>query len=444
MAISLQVKKAHALISLLKDDMGMERQAAATLVSQWLRSDSQEAFASTFLVSAIHHQIYIYRKQSFAKFGISVAIHPANNLKPLKVRLPEFGQIKVGYDMYVFSTIHNDQPEKTLLVRLFNGKIQVHFCNTWQPISAYLDEVDTEPTFALDPAAALNAQFHWWNTTGKSFNFKALPGELRNNIYDWTFGPVAYPFPRDKSRKHSPVYTPDLAITRVSRDIRKEATYRLYSTTVFILNNDRLTQRLLRDTHLRNNVRHVTLALSHSEYFSLFGLQPNHFDLSVCHSRIVTHLRKMNLTTLQIHFQPPSKIAEKPWLEGACQKQVIDHTIKAAWSSIKGHPFELTGSINPCHKQEIEDRFRKARKEFEAWKALKLAATGQTATLREYDEFLEKLAKEPAGGVMLEGGACVDEQAEEMEQDIMSFEDFRDSLRCRCKRNCMKWWKVKA
>lgn len=442
MADSLQAKKLSILISLLQNHMGMERQAAASIVSDWHRSNSPAGFASTFMVQAIQHQIDLFRKQSFAKFGITVAVFPSDGTRSLKVRLPHFGWIQVGHRRYTFATHHNEQPAKSLSVRLFNGTIEVLFCNTWQPVSAYLNEVNTEPTYALSPERAWDAQFRWWKTNGKKFNFMDLPGELRNKIYDNIIGPVVRPFPADRSRKRSLVYTPDLAITRLNRTVRKEANHRLFSTVVFVLENNRLTQRLLHNT-ICTSVRHLTLALSHSEYFSLFGLNPDRIDLSIRHSRVLSHLRDMDLTTLQIHFAPPSKIAEKFWLEGACQKSVIEHTLEAAWASIKGHPLELTGSVNRRQKDKFESRSRKARKEFEAWKALKLAATGEPGSLREYDEYLKKLIAEPVGGVMLEGGACVEEAAE-AQRDVMSFGDFTDSLKCGCKRNCMKEWGVNA
>lgn len=426
-------KQLRSLVNVFERRMGMSSTTARVLALKWLKSNFKEAMMSTFLHKAIEHQIDMFRAQSFAKFGLDIAVYPADGARSYNIWLPLFSTINIGYSSYIFETRHNDDPPKRLRVRLSMGAVEVHFCSSWHPISDYLNEVKTESNYPQTSEIAYDAQFNWWKTTGKSFDIMALPGEIRNAIFDQVFSPVARPYPSDKLRKRRLALKPDMSMMHLNKGLYHESSHRLYQTTTFLVEHGRLMFKLLKNNALRNRLRNVTLTLTNSGYFDFFRFDP--YDAAFPHDYVVHRLRETNLAKLEINIAAPSNIAEKAWLEGACQKTVVDRIFDVAWSSIKGHPVAITGHVEQNQKQAIEARLKAAHEEYEKWSALNEAATGKTSTLREYDAFLEEMNKEPVGGVRLDGEAWAETGAE-VEAVDLSYNDFKDSLKCRCERKC--------
>lgn len=169
MTLAAKEKQLLGIVHLLHDEMGMTYSAAASVGWKWQKSHSKTAFISTSVHAAIEHQIDVYRTQTFTKFSMDIAVYPADDATPIVLELPEVGAVTVGYRTYIFDPRHNDEPLRSMPVRLLRGSIQVRFCRQWQPIAAYLDQISTQLNYELPLQLALDRQFSWWKTNGKAF-----------------------------------------------------------------------------------------------------------------------------------------------------------------------------------------------------------------------------------------------------------------------------------
>lgn len=430
MALATQEKQLLGILHLLRDEMGMSNSAAASLGWKWQKSHSETAFISTLLHAAIEHQIYIYRAQTFAKFNMDIAVYPADDATPIVIELPELGEVTVGYRYYKFDPRHNEERKKCMHLRLDRGSIQARFCRQWQPIAAYLDHISTQLNYELPQQLALDRQFSWWKTNGKAFRIMDLPGELRNTIYDHAFPSEARPFPTSKCRKRGPfgfraANSSHTALMRTDKQLYSEASDRFYLSTPFLIEHASLLNRTLKNRLLQQRLRHLRLTLTHGSYLGLF-----HFNEGPA-TYAKRCLREINLDSLEVRFSPPSMIASRAWLEGACQRTVVDLIIKAAWSSIKGHPVTITGYVKNIQMRELEARLEEEKALFDKWAALKMAGGGGASTLLEYDEFMEELMEQEHGGVRLDGEAWRDE-----ESVGLPLQTLEASLWCSCKTKC--------
>lgn len=436
MPLPARFEQLKSINKFLKHTLGMTKVAAAATTLRWERHDSQAADMSTFIHNAIESQIDDYRKQSFSKFGIEIAVFPPAKAKRQKVYVQHFGNVVVGYHSYEFQPNHNTKPSKTLRVHIFQGTVQVHFCGSWQPVSAYLDEVGTHRTYKDSPQNELDRHYYWWRANGKSFDIMKLPGELRNAIFDSVFPSEARPFPASRCRGRGPMVPtyrhPCTALMRTNRQMRREAGDRFYQMTTFLIEYRQLFSPTLNNRILAERLRHVRLELTHSGYLDLF-----HFEREdETTEPYVTHrLRDLsNLTSLEIHIAPPSRATEKTWLEGACQKTAVDLIVNAAWPSIRGLPVTFTGFIKDNQKKAIQARVQAEKALYDYFKAYSLAS-GNSSFLRDYHEFADKMMAEEQGGVRLDGRAWGDEK-EKAEWECVSGEDLEAALWCSCKTRC--------
>ena len=441
-----KMKSKHMLSvrDLLRNQMGMSDTAASATALRAQRNDPPTAFMRKFLHAAIENQIDEYKKQSFAKFGLDIAVFPTPNGMRLKLLVEHFGEVTVGYHSYTFRPNHNAEPLKTLRVRLFHGGIQVHFCGSWQPISAYLDEISTDWTYPAPQHLELERQYYWWRSNGKSFEITKLPGEICNAIFDFAFPSEAQPFPSSRCLKRGrlvPTYQRSYtALMRTNRQLYQESSDLFYKTTTFSIGHQKLFSKTLDNRFLRDRLRHVRLSLTHSGYLDLFSSKDEDFSTKPC---VKHQLREMsNLTSLVIHINPPSRITEKVWLEGACQKTAVNMIIDAAWPSIKGLPVTITGSVKDSQKKSIEARVRSERTLylfFEAW----CRDVQKSCSLRAYDAWMEGMRAEEQGGVRLDGETCADVRETETETETetlwwknMSTQDLKLDLWCTCEKRC--------
>jgi hypothetical protein len=438
----MQSKHLQSILSLLRDKMGMNHKAASEIANRASKHHPPTAYISTFIHAAVEEQINVYRKQSFAKFGLMISVYPSPKATRMQVSLEHFGKITVGYHSYVFHPNHNEAPAKVVHVRLSQGSIQVYFCGSWHPISAYLDEVNTDWTYPECMELQLDRQYEWWTANGKSFEITTLPGEIRNAIFDFVFPSQARPFPTSKCRNNDHLaptfqcsYT---ALMRTNNQLRQEASDRFYRTTTFSIEHALLLDRTLRNDILRNRLRRVRLSLDHSQYLDLFSSKP----WVISHEPYVNRqLRKMsNLESLEIHFRAPSRIATKTWLEGACQKTAINMIIDAAWPSIKCLPVVISGYVKDSQKKEIEARVQSERDAYAFFEA-QCRAIGKHCSLPVYDAWIEgEMAEEKEqGGVRLDGEpwAAVDAgESEALQWNCMSNQDLREIMWCTCEERC--------
>lgn len=431
-----------SLLGLLRNKLGMSHKTASDIGIHASKLNSPAAYMSTFLHSAIEEQIDEYRKQSFDKFGLEISVYPSRNARRMELAVEYIGEITVGYHSYVFKVQHNKTPKKAMHVRLSRGSIQVHFCGSWHPISEYLDEISTDWPHPESLKRQLVRQSDWWKANGKSFKITNLPGEIRSAIYDFVFPSEAQPFPSSKNNDRlAPTFQRSYtALMRTNKQLNREASHRFYDTTTFTLDCPNLFTKTLDDRHyrLRDRLRRVRLSLDLSEYLNLFSSK----TWDVFTKPYVKHqLRKMsNLKSLEIHFQGPSRIATKPWLDGACQKTAVNMTIEAAWPSIKGLPVTVTGYVKDSQKKAIEARVQFERDAYALFEA-QCRVIGKECSLSVWDRWVNgEMAEElEQGGVRLDGEPWAAVEAEEsgvLQWNSMATEDLRGLMWCHCEKRC--------
>jgi hypothetical protein len=440
---SAKQKRTFGIYCLLQYTLGMDNAAAVVVARRWERtpSESQNAFMGTFVQKAIEAQIDEYRKQSFAKFGLEIAV--STTPKPLFDQSPDlplkakgrkitlqtrlFGKVEIGHESYYFEPQpqHVDKPQKRMRVRLCQGAVQVRFKSSWQPVSAYLDEVGTHRTQSDSPQVELDRQYCWWGTNGKHFNFMKLPGELRNAIFDCVF-PSETRSGCGKHGKLVPTFQQSYtALMRTNRQLHCEAGDRFYQMTTFLIGDCGLSSQVLNNRILGERLRHVRLHLTHSGYLDLF-----HYKREGQY--VARQLRTMpNLASLEIHFNAPSSLEQKPWLDGACQRLAIDVIMDAAWPSIRGLPVILTGYIKDSQKKGIEARVKAERVLY----GLSLAS-GNCSSLRSYDASTSRMMAEEQGGVRLDGRPWEDDTG--LDWGSMSIWDKKAAVWCECETKCTK------
>jgi hypothetical protein len=438
--LSAKDMRTLGICRLLQDTLGMDEAAAVLTTRQWERtpSESQDAFMGTFVRKAIEAQINEYKKQSFAKFGLEIAVSTTPNeppRKPLKAKDRKitlqtrlFGKVEIGHESYYFQPQHVDKAQKRMQIRLCQGAVQIHLDNSWQPVSAYLDAVSTRRTQSDSPQVELDRQYCWWRTNGKHFNFMKLPGELRNAIFDYVFPSETRPG-RGRHGKLVPTFQPSYtALLRINRQLHREAGDRLYQTTTFLIGHCDISSQVLSNRIFGERLRHVRLDLTHSGYLDLFRYKREE-------RYVARQLRTMpNLVSLEIHFNAPSSAEEKPWLEGACQRLAIDLIMNAAWPSIRGLPVIITGCITDSQKKAIEARVQVERVLY----GLGLTS-GKCNDLRSYDAFTSRMMAEEQGGVRLDGKPWDDDT--KLDWGSMSTWDKKAAVWCECETKCTeKGW----
>jgi hypothetical protein len=433
------MERSSSIYRLLRDTLGMNEAAAAATAGRWERTqhESQNAFMATFVHRAIESQIDEYKKQSLAKFGMIIAVYPLSKEKDpedyakcIEIDTRLFGKVEIGRQYYYFRPQHNEGSSKRMQVCLYRGAVRVQFKGSWWPVSAYLDNVSTHRTYENSPQDELNRQYCWWRSNGKLFNIVKLPGELRNAIYDCVFPSKTRPFPTNWCRKikHIPNFQHSYtALMRTNRQLRREAGDRFYQTSTFLIDHGHLFSKTLDNRILGERLRHVRLKLTHSGYLCLF-----HFEREeeITEPYVARQLREMpNLASLEIEFAAPS-ITDKPWLEGACQRIVVDMIVNAAWPSIRGLPVIITGYVKDSQKKSIQARVQTERELY----GLSLAS-GNCGSLSNYDAFASRMMAEEQGGVRLGGNAWDDESTQANWSDL-SDEEKNAAVCCVCETRC--------
>jgi hypothetical protein len=436
-AFRMQSKHMRSVWNLLRDTMGMSDSAASIPAMRAQRSKRPASYMRNFLHAAIEDQVDAYRMQSFAKFGLDIAVFCTPNAMRMKLDVEHFGRVTIGYHNYTFQPYHNEGSPKTMRVRLHQGGVQVYFCSSWQPVSAYLDQVSTKWTYPAPPHLEINRQYYWWRSNGKSFEITKLPGEIRNAIFDIAFPSEARPFETTRCRKRGrlvPKYQHScMALMRVNRQLYQEASDWFYRATTFSIDRPQLFSMTLDNRFLRDRLRHVRFTLTHSGYMDLFSSRG---EGSPTRPYVKHQLREMsNLTRLEIHISPSNPAAENIWLEGACQKKAVDMIIDAAWPSIRGLPVTITGFVKDSQKKAIEARIHCERETyalFEAW----CCDVGKTCSLCAYDAWVDGMKGEKQGGVRLDGEAHAADESERPEWRYMSTRDLKMAMECTCKKSC--------
>ena len=446
MEFTLEQRKRVVVIDTLMS-MGVTQSAAGTFDTEFRRSGYNTAKLSDILRDAIYDHINVYRKQTYQTFGMGFLVSESGHKdpvskvpqpEPVELTLPLIGKVVVGYRHYEFAPYHNEKREKTMEVRLRLGSIQVNFCGSWHPISAYLDEVGTAMSEPFDAEIAMKRQCEWWEANGKSFDTTNLPVELAEIVFDHALPIVAQPHPMHKCRRlHRlavrPTHTMALSlVNKRTHDITKHV---LYADKTFFIKHYPIMKKTLNTEFLAQNLRNLTLGFSHSGYLHLFHF--DHENVDVPHTYTNPQFRNLNLKSLEFHISAPSKIAENYVLEGACQIAVVDLIFNVAWASIKGHPLKITGWAKDSQKKRIESLANGEKVAYKKWADLRETAGNKFSTLSLYDAFVARMMEEEQGGVRLDGKAWDDlGERPEIEPSALMADGLEHYLTCRCETKC--------
>jgi hypothetical protein len=461
MALTLEQKKSVIVKDTLKG-MGMTQSAAGAFSFKFRRSGYNTAILSEMIRDTIYHDIEIYRKQTYATFGMGILVDASGpkdpvfeipQLESIELTLPLLGKVTVGYRQYEFAPYHNEQPWKTMDVRLHLGRIQVHICGSWQPVSAYLDEVGTDVSESFNAEIALTRQCEWWEANGKHFDMQKLPVELAEIVVDHALPVVAQPNPMHNCRRLSKPAVAHIALAQAPKHVRlalmlvnkrtHDITKRvLYKTKTFLIKHYPIMKKTLHTKFLTQNICNLTLAFSHSAYLHLFHFDPE--NVAVPHTYAISQLREMKLKTLEIHIGAPSQYAESFLLEDACQVAVVDLIFNVAWPTSKGRPLKISGWVKNSQKKRIESLAKAEQLAYEKWAACKKAATGEVSTLCQYDVFMARMMAEEQGGVRLDGEPWDDDDDLEGKREMgLGLMDrltadggLKHYLDCRCATKC--------
>jgi hypothetical protein len=432
MALTLNQKKDVVVMDTLKG-MGMTKSALAAFSLKFRRSGYDTATLSEMLRDVISHEIEVYRKQTYATFGMVILVDASGSedpdskvrkLEPIELTLPLFGKVTVGYRQYEFAPYHNEHPWETIDVRLHLGRIQVNFCGSWQPVSAYLDEIGTDMSEPFNAEQALTRQCEWWKANGKYFDMQKMPVELAEIVADHALPVVAQPNPMHNCRRLSKLALAHIAVAQAPKHMRLALMYVntrthditkrvLYKTKTFLIQHRPILMKTLHTKFLTTNIRNLTLAFSHAAYLHLFRFDPK--NVAVPHKYAIPQLREMKLKTLEIHIGAPSQYAESFLLEDACQVAVVDLIFNAAWPTSKGHPLKISGWVKDSQKKRIDALAKAEQLAYEKWAACKKAATGEVAVVGQYDVFVARMIGEEQGGVRLDGEPWDDDDDDELE-----------------------------
>lgn len=401
----------YAVRDYARDGLGMSHKAAGFLALRKVREREHDV---DILQVAILYHINEYRLRTFDNFRVDVGVKASKHGEPFAVKWHGFIICPVGVDWYKFTL--PDGREKRMLVRTVKDNILVAYGGRWQSIEAYLAALQADPVHraAVRSESLCMSQWKfrdWWSSNGKSFRLLDLPAEVRENIYKFALVNPALPYPSAKARKLAygsrirlRESNPTVSLMRVNRQVYTEARHIFYRDAPFILTHKPVLCRVLNRTELSSNIRRLHLALSHAEYIKLFGFQFNEIQGYAPHNNgVVGILRDMRFDKLELYISPPAMVGEEMWLDGACQRTIVNWIFEAAWPWIRGHPVKFTGYVKNSQKKLFDGYAQREMMKVEKWQSLRAEWGVGLGTLSEYDEFLEDDTDDEDGGVRLDG-----------------------------------------
>lgn len=213
----------------------------------------------------------------------------------------------------------------------------------------------------------------------------------------------------------------------MNRQVYGEASHVLFLHTCFLVEHNVILKKLLYNSSQLARIRRLQLALSHFDFFKLFGLHlGDEHESNIRPSRVRSALRQMTLIHLELRFEAPSLYCERRWLEGACQKTIVKWIWAAAWPFVRGHPVTVTGYVKTSQKEAFAAQIAHERKKIDRWQRQVRALGLGEASMQDYYEWLD----EQEGGVLLSG-----EQSGEIEAKAAA-EDWPPV--CRCANECLQ------
>lgn len=365
------------------------------------------------VVQNLDKQVKAYKAKSFENFinaGVRVNFRESETAGPF---------IGSNGKMFGFNEYHVDiWGEELYRVSVSlrrNGQVHIRHLDGWVKVSEYLChlKVKIDPHYTDGtPEMRSDLQSQWWRVNGKAFPLLQLPRELRDIIYDYSFGSKIEPYPTNKARlgaKAKPQR--GVALMRVNRQVSSEIRSLLGRQTPFLIEHNRIMALLLSSPLRRNHIRRLELALSHKEFINLFG-----FTFPDVHYETrwqAKALRGMQLKHLMLRIARPSLITGSVIFDGACQKVATGWILSAAWPWVKGHAVEIAGYVKRQQKAEFEAACLSVKGRFEQWNRLRVDVGHPEGSLADYDEWMVWVDGEEDRGVRV---------IEEPSQEVQRFE----------------------
>lgn len=390
-----------------------------------------------FIANALSKEIREYRMKSFDNFAIDVKIYPVPSAREFYDKKQRW----IGFSQYYFEAF--GEATKAMFVTVdYDWSVKIKYLGAWRPICAYLKNLkphnawdDSMPKADIIPLR-WRQQADWWKDNGKVFPLMELPRELRDIVFEHTWGPIIEPYPTNSARKltklgkmKKKLQTPSANIVRTGHQIAAEATDILYMRTPFLFQHYGVLKAFTCNVVQRKLIRHVALAFSHDDLMHLFGTDHVRKDKKTKTETIgfghpALALRGTILNSLTIVIAPPSLTTKTGKFDGACQRVAVDMIMEAAWTIVRGHPLELTGYIKDDQKRIYEARGVLERKRVQAWRKKRAGWGLPDGSLEEYAEELD----EQVGGVPLSGA-----RLETAQEDFPAPEY---DLKCHCDPPC--------
>ncbi|KAK5171926.1 uncharacterized protein LTR77_003563 [Saxophila tyrrhenica] len=362
------------------------------------------------LCDILHWAVDVYRFSSFETFDIHVSIHPG----AAAIQVVDTSGQFIGWDKYVFQVW--GQADKTMAVRLDSrGCIRVWFNDRWARFTRFLRLIKPPYSWNLSKGPLTRAdqdfqwyqQSRWWLGNRKSFLFLRLPPEIRNLIYGFALGDKIEPYPTHRDRgvgsnsRSMIIRRANTALLQVSPLVYKEVSDMIYTFTPFFVEHFGVAEKLLRKPRPCSRIRQLELALTHDDFFWLFGGQFEDDGVMTAPHQAATTLRNMRLSKLRLRIAEPRPVTADERFDGACQKTVVDWILEAAWPTVRGHPVELAGYVKARQKRAFEAACKAERKKFDVWQKQRMAVGDEEGSWDDYDEWLEQVGDDEGGGVML-------------------------------------------
>jgi hypothetical protein len=120
----LTIEQSEETRDLLRNTLGITKIATSHTIQKLKKQKTQKDqidYMGNFVHDAIIALIDEYRNQSFAKFGLEIAVYPPKSAEHIVHPFGTFGEVIIGYVSYSFRHLHNEEPTKKLPVRITRG-----------------------------------------------------------------------------------------------------------------------------------------------------------------------------------------------------------------------------------------------------------------------------------------------------------------------------------
>ncbi|USW48452.1 hypothetical protein Slin15195_G017710 [Septoria linicola] len=324
---------------------------------------------------------------------------------------------------------------------------------TWTPFVNWLGQSVESEVNVWSTTHLVGQAVAPWRANNKKFKLLELPAEVREAIYNHTFGEsgrYSYRYARlGKADRWSDTTVatqqPEVTIFQLNRQVYLEASHTLFEHTVFrVTCLPDLHRMLIKNSVLASRIRRLELALDVGDLYELFRMpdtaRPRAFDsVQLC--------QRMKLKELMLEVGAPEK-SESDLINGTiiwivdrpiiCHRKFLDIVLRAALPRVLGNAVTITGYAKTIQKHEFVAKCIAKRKEYLEW--CKNMPLGYDAwTIADYEEW----KTEEDGGVRVDScqALTLDKVAEDDEvltsqEEMNCSEGDEFPPRCSCDVRC--------